>query len=273
MSIKAARRPKVALVLGSGGARGLAHIGVIEELQRHGLEIAYISGCSMGALVGGIYAAGKLDVYTRWVRGLERKDVFGLLDLSFGLQGLFKGERIISTLKEMIGDCDIGDLDIGFTAVATDLYEQREVWFNSGPLFDAIRASMAIPTVFTPWVVEGRVLVDGGLLNPLPIAPALNHQTDMIIAVNVSARREKPREADAEEAADPPGIFDVVSMSLDTMQAAIGRLKLAAYTPDLVVDIPRDACAFYEFYRAGDMIQLGRQRARTVLNSLVSRND
>ncbi len=267
MSTAESRRPKIALVLGSGGARGLAHIGVIEELQRHGLEIAYISGSSMGALVGGIYAAGKLDVYTEWVRGLERKDLFGLLDLSFGLQGLFKGDRIISTLREMIGDCDIGDLDIGFTAVATDLHDQREVWLNSGPLFDAIRASMAIPTVFTPWVYEGRVLVDGGLLNPLPIAPALNHQTDMIIAVNVSARREKVREPDAPEGAQPPGIFEVVSMSLDTMQAAIGRLKLAAYTPDLVIDIPRDACAFYEFYRAGDMIQLGRQRARRVLNS------
>ena len=270
MTTAFAQRPKVALVLGSGGARGLAHVGVIEELQRHGMEIAYISGCSIGALVGGIFAAGKLDVYAKWARSLERKDVFGLLDLSFGMQGLFKGDRIIATLREMIGDRDIDDLDIGFTAVATDLHEQREVWLNSGPLFDAIRASMAIPTVFTPWTYQGRVLVDGGLLNPLPIAPALNHQTDLIVAVNVNARREHPIVPARTSNTETPGIFDVVQMSLDTMQGAIGRLKLAAYSPDLVIDIPRDACAFYEFYRAGEMIQLGRQRAKMVLNSRTS---
>ncbi len=259
-------RPRIALVLGSGGARGLAHIGVIEELERHGMEISCIAGCSMGSLVGGMYAAGKLDVYTKWARSLERKDVFGLLDFSFDFRGLFKGDRIFDTLKEMVGDCDIEDLSIGFTAVATDLQEQREVWLNSGSLFDAMRASMAIPTILTPWVYQGRLLVDGGLLNPLPIAPVLNQHTDMIVAVNLNARRQAA--AAPEVPPQPPGIFDLVSMSLDTMQAAIGRLKLAAYSPDIVIDIPRDACAFYEFYRAAEMIELGRRRARSVLKAL-----
>jgi NTE family protein len=262
------RRSRIALVLGSGGARGLAHIGVIEELERYGMEITYISGCSMGSLVGGMYAAGKLDVYTKWARSLERKDVFGLLDFSFDFRGLFKGDRIFDTLKDMVGDREIDDLDIGYTAVATDLQEQREVWLSSGSLFDAMRASMAIPTILTPWVYQDRLLVDGGLLNPLPIAPALNQQTDLIVAVNLNARREK---RDTREAPlKPPGIFDLVSMSLDTMQGAIGRLKLAAYSPDIVIDIPRDACAFYEFYRAAEMIELGRKRARSVLNGLTS---
>jgi NTE family protein len=267
-----ARRPSsVALVLGSGGARGLAHIGVIEALEAAGLDISYISGCSMGALVGGIYAAGKLDVYSEWVAGLERRDVLGLLDLSFGLQGLFKGERIIGKLREMIGDRDIETLDIGFTAVATDLYEQREVWMNRGPLFDAIRASMAIPTIFTPWVYEGRVLVDGGLLNPLPIAPALNHQTDLIIAVDASGRNEKQVTATPAQHATVPGIVDVVSMTIETMQGAIGRLKLAAYSPDIVIAIPRDTCSFYEFYRAQELIDVGRERAARVLEQHAAR--
>lgn len=260
-----ARPPRVALVLGSGGARGLAHIGVIEALVATGFEIRYISGCSMGALVGGIYAAGKLDVYSEWVSGLERRDVLGLLDLSFGLQALFKGERIIGKLKEMIGDRNIEQLDIGYTAVATDLYEQREVWINRGPLFDAIRASMAIPTIFTPWIYEGRVLVDGGLLNPMPIAPALNHQTDLIIAVDASARDDKQVATTRAQQTAVPGIVDVVSMTIETMQGAIGRLKTAAYSPDIVIDIPREVCSFYEFYRARELIDYGRERAAGVL--------
>lgn len=260
-----ARPSRVALVLGSGGARGLAHIGVIEALVATGFEIRYISGCSMGALVGGIYAAGKLDVYSEWVSGLERRDVLGLLDLSFGLQGLFKGERIIGKLKEMIGDRNIEQLDIGYTAVATDLYEQREVWINRGPLFDAIRASMAIPTIFTPWIYEGRVLVDGGLLNPMPIAPALNHQTDLIIAVDASARDDKQVATTRAQQTTVPGIVDVVSMTIETMQGAIGRLKTAAYSPDIVIDIPREVCSFYEFYRARELIDYGRERAASVL--------
>jgi len=255
----------VALVLGSGGARGLAHIGVIAHLQSLGMEISYISGCSMGALVGGIYAAGELDAYAQWARKLERKDVIGLLDLSFGLQGLFKGERIIGALREITGEHNIEDLDVGFTAVATDLLEQREIWLNSGPLFDAIRASMAIPTIFTPWEYQGRVLVDGGLLNPLPIAPALNHATDLIIAVNASGRRSRELTEEESKAA-VPGIFDAMAMTLDTMQNAIARLKLAAYSPDIVIEIPRDVCTFYEFYRAGELIELGTEIAATTLS-------
>jgi NTE family protein len=252
-------------VLGSGGARGLAHIGVIRELLSLGMEIKYISGCSMGALVGGIYAAGELDAYSEWARRLERKDVISLLDLSFGFQGLFKGERIIGALKEITGERDIEDMDIGFTAIATDLLEQKEIWLNNGPLFDAIRASIAIPTIFTPWEYRGRILVDGGLLNPLPIAPALNHATDLIIAVNASGRRSRER-PDKEKSPAIPGIFDAMAMTMDTMQNAIARLKLAAYSPDIVIEIPRDVCTFYEFYRAEELIELGQKRAEATLS-------
>ncbi|MGD9386705.1 MAG: patatin-like phospholipase family protein [Gammaproteobacteria bacterium] len=274
---------RIALVLGSGGARGLAHIGVIQRLEELGHKVVYISGCSMGALVGGIYAAGQLPAYAEWARKLEKRDMFSLLDLAFGWKGLFKGDRLMGVLKELVGDHVIEDLPIGFTAVATDLAEQREVWLNRGSLFDAIRASIAIPTVFTPHPYLGRVLVDGGLLNPIPIAPALNQDADMIVAVNLNAhsRRSRQRVAElmqgedgpgggeAEGSKDPaadgpeiPSILDVVTTSLDVMQNSIARMKLASYTPDLVIDIPRDACLFYEFYRAKEMIALGYERAR-----------
>jgi len=282
---------RIVLALGAGGARGLAHIGVIQHLEELGHEIVYISGCSMGALVGGIYAAGQLEAYAEWARKLEKRDMFSLLDLAFGWKGLFKGDRLMGVLKELVGEHVIEDLPIGFTAVATDLLEQREIWLNKGPLFDAIRASIAIPTVFTPHTYLGRVLVDGGLLNPIPIAPALNQNADMIIAVNLNAYSRRSRERVAElmhedgeaataggqppeqgeepdEQAGPkvPGIVDVVTASLDLMQNSIARMKLASYTPDLVIDVPRDACLFYEFYRAEEMIALGRERARETLS-------
>lgn len=263
--VPAADRTRVSLVLGSGGARGLAHIGVIEVLEEQGYEISYIAGCSIGAMVGGIYAAGSLQAFKDWVTDLEAKDALSLLDFSFGWQGLFKGDRIIGVLREMVGEKNIEDLDLGFTAVATDLREQREIWFNSGPLFDAIRASIAIPSVLTPWEYQGRTLVDGGLLNPVPIAPALNQQADRIIAVNLNGRRSRAALDGSVGASGLPGFLDVMITSFETMQATITRLKLAAYTPDAVIEIPRDTCRFYEFNKAEQLIENGRQQAADIL--------
>lgn len=283
----------VSLVLGSGGARGYAHIGVIGWLEEQDFDIRSIAGSSMGALIGGIYAAGKLDVYAEWVRGLERRDVLLLLDLSFGRSGVFKGDRVIRALRDLIGEHNIEDLPVSFTAVATDLDAEKEVWLSKGDLFDTLRASIAIPTLFTPFPYMGRRLVDGGLINPLPIAPTLRDMTDLTIAVNLSGRAEpglepaavhnssvwqsayrrmfgefveellgkKPTEGEVEEM----GMFDIISQSLDTMQNTITRLKLAAYSPDIIIEIPKNACGFYEFDRADAMIELGRRRAEEAL--------
>ncbi len=184
------RKPQsISLVLGSGGARGLAQIGVIRWLEEHSdYQIRSIAGASMGAVVGGIYAAGQLDAYEAWVKTLRRQDVWRLLDFSFRGAGLIRGDRLIEKLRAMLGDTDIEQLPISFTAVATDIEREREVWLNSGSLFDAIRASIAIPTVFTPVRHKGRLLVDGGLLNPVPIAPTLNDDTDITLAVSLNGR-------------------------------------------------------------------------------------
>ncbi len=325
--------PTVSLVLGSGGARGYAHIGAIEELRAQGFDIRSISGSSMGALVGGIFAAGKLDAYRDWARALQRLDVLRMLDWTLSGGGFIKGDRIIEQIKTLIGDIRIEDLSISYTAVAVDLYAQREVWFSRGPLYDAIRASIAIPTVFRPHHYQGRTLVDGGLLNPVPITPTLRDLTDCTIAIDVNAQAEalhgKPAENDdatfgsigdalpslpaehAEGGVDPvaaapalavaasgapagalgasrrkiasfidsvlekrekkqalandPGVLELFARSLDIVQETVTRFKLAAQPPDLLIRVPRNVCAFYEFHRADEVIELGRQSARDAL--------
>jgi len=274
----------VSLVLGIGGARGLAHIGVIQWLTENGYDIRSIAGSSMGALVGGIYAAGKLEVYAGWVSTLERMQVLRLLDPAFGRSGLFKGERLMGVLRRLIGDFDIEDLPISFTAVATDLESGEEVWLRKGKLFDAIRASIATPLVFTPFRYGGRMLLDGGLVNPVPIAPTLNDTTELTVAVNlngpiesrppsapirdgstyrrrINAFIERLRYSKAKTPAVPVrGILDIALASMEAMQSTVTRLRLAAYSPDVMVEIPRNACGLLEFWRAEELIALGRER-------------
>ena len=286
----------VSLVLGSGGARGHAHIGVIRALHEMGFEVRNISGCSMGSVIGGIYAADKLDTYTEWAFELTRGDVVKLLDFSFSFRSLFKGERIFDVLKELVGDRKIEDLDKRFTAVATSLEDEEEVWLNSGSLFTAMRSSTAVPGVFSPVTLNGHTLVDGGLVNPLPIAPTLNDSTDLTIAVNLAGIDQDYTPPDAVEKdgeqknryrdriadflsglrdEDAPGssgsdfdAADLLVKSIDIMQGAIARFKLAAYAPDKTIDIPRNACSFFEFHRAEEMADLGYERARKVLEKL-----
>ena len=282
----------ISLVLGSGGARGYAHIGVIEELISQGFDIRSVAGSSMGALVGGVYAAGKLEAFRDWVLTLARFDVLKLLDVTVRGGGFIKGNRIISALREHVGEVNIEDLPISYTAVAVDLDAQREVWFSQGSLFHAIRASIAIPTIFRPHRYRGRLLVDGGLLNPLPVSPTLRDHTQATIAVDVNAPAEPLNEADDDRSAETddglvprvrrmfggkssansaadgsrdPSAIDLFARTLDTVQETITRLKLAAQPPDLLITIPRNVCTFYDFHRAESVIEWGRKRTREAL--------
>lgn len=330
----AGKRQTVALTLGSGGARGYAHIGAIEVLVERGYDIIAVSGCSMGALVGGMYAAGKMQAYKDWVTGLGQFDVLKLLDVTFNAVGAIRGEKIFSVVREMLGDIRIENLPIAFTAVATDLLAHKEIWFQEGPLDQAIRASVAIPSVVTPLVLNGRVLVDGALLNPLPIIPTISSHADLIIAVNLSGEDERRRRipdaafsSDAEgvdmdewvdtirekasrwfdwdtlkslaarkgesdetpedkisremrkkEAEKPEehetidwdklgiGKFDVMNLTIETMQSALVQYKLAGYPPDLLVNIPKNASRSYDYHKAPELIQLGRERMSVALD-------
>jgi NTE family protein len=183
---------RVALTLGSGGARGYAHIGVIEVLEARGYEIVAISGCSMGTVVGGIYAAGQLEAYRDWVRQLDYLDVLRLVDVTWSPMGAMRAHKVMSKLESLVGDVRIEDLAIPLTAVATDLVRQREVWFQNGSLLRAMRASIAVPGVITPLHLGDQVLVDGGLLNPLPIIPTMSAHADIVLAVNVTAQTPRP---------------------------------------------------------------------------------
>lgn len=177
---------RVALALGSGGARGYAHIGVIEVVRERGYEIVDIAGASMGALVGGVYAAGALEPYTAWARSLTQREVLRLLDPSLGAPGAIRAEKVLAKVSELLDGALIEDLPISFTAVATDLLARKEVWFQRGPVDAAIRASIALPTVITPVMINGRLLADGALMNPIPVSASAGSQADVTIAVSVS---------------------------------------------------------------------------------------
>ena len=285
----------VALVLGAGGARGMAQIGVIEAIQARGLQVLAIAGSSSGALVGGTFAAGKLGELRDWMRGTSRSAMLRLLDPGFGRPALFTGDNLVKALREIVGSPRIEDLPIDFTAVAVDLVRQREIWLRRGDMWDALRASFAIPGIFTPHVLHGRELVDGGLLAPLPITATRLSDAHRLIAVDMHGWPRTPQgaPADAEggETAAPPGavgrwwgrhfgndrdgdgkpdnrfgLSETMARALDTMQAQIARVQMAMDPPELVIRIPRDACQFYEFWRASELIEVGRNAAEKALD-------
>jgi len=325
---------RVALALGSGGARGYAHIGVIEELHERGHEIVGIAGSSMGALVGGLEAAGKLDEYTLWTSSLTQRAVLRLLDPSLSTPGMFRAEKILDAVREMIGKVTIEDLPIPFTAVSTDLIAGRSVWLQRGPLDDAIRASIAIPGVITPHVLDRRLLADGGILDPIPMAPIAAVNADVTIAISLSgddphADREPGSRPTAEwwnrmwrntsaslldtkaakalleypsarsmlgrftslgdedvgepePLADDPasatpqprlGSFELMNRTIDIAQSALARHTLAAYPPDLFIEVPRQVCRSLDFHRAAEIIDIGRELAIVALDALDSGGD
>jgi NTE family protein len=269
----------VSLVLGSGGARGMAHIGVIRWLEEHDYKIASISGCSMGALIGGFYAAGKLDVYRDWLKDLDVLGIIKLLDFK-GSGGLVSGTVLMQKLEALVGDHKIENLPIKFTAVASDISEEKEIWMSRGSLLSAIRASISLPLFFTPHLYEGRLLVDGGVLNPVPIAPTFHDNTDMTIAVNLGGKVDLDIQLPSREVIGDDsmsfkiteyfkqvklpdminfenGVYKVADSSFDAMQGTIARMKLAAYPPDVEIEVPRNLCGTLEFNRADEIIAYG----------------
>lgn len=273
---------RIALVLGAGGARGLAQIGVIEALEARGLRIAAIAGSSSGALIGGFHAAGRLPELHDWIVQLSRRRMLRLLDPVFG-GSLFHGRRLVDALRELLGDVRIEELPVDLTIVAVDLMRQREVWLRSGDLLDAIRASIAIPGIFTPSRIRGRDLVDGGVLAPLPITATRLSAAHRLIAVDMHGWPKRPPtdvplegplvDADGDGIPDALqqrsaiGLFELVARSIDTLQSQVARVQLALDPAELVIRIPRDACQFYEFWRARELIELGRERAEKALDA------
>ncbi|MBK3518548.1 patatin-like phospholipase family protein [Carboxylicivirga marina] len=280
------KQKTVSLVLGSGGARGLAHIGIIRWMEEHNYQIKAISGCSIGSVIGGIYASDQLDKFEEWVDNLDIIDIASYMDISWGVSGLIKGDKLINKLKEMLGDCTIEELPIKYTAVAADVKNEKEIWLSKGNLFDAIRASISLPLFLTPIVIDGVELIDGGVLNPIPIAPVFSDNTDLIIAVNLGAKPasdklvHKPTEPSngfsllnksvKATKGNQSGMYEIADSAFDAMQNTIARQKLAAYPPDYLIEIERNACGTLDFHRAEEKIELGYKKADELLKDLKS---
>lgn len=284
---------KVHIVLGSGGARGIAHIGVIELLEEQGYEIISVTGCSMGAVVGGMYCAGFLTTYKDWLLTLNKTRVFNLFDFTFTKQGFVKGERVLAQLEEFTGEQTIERLKIRFTAVATDMLHKKEVHFQSGNLYKALRASIGIPGVFTPVQQADSYMVDGGVLNPLPLNLVTRKEEELIVAVNLNGhsvpKQPEPAKTEQTENASDTwawlkaislsgkkkenesntlsySLFELLSTSYDFTQDKLTEMMIRFYPPDVLIEIPRNTCSSFEFYRAAELIALGKEAYKEGMN-------
>ena len=247
----------IALVLSGGGARGLAHIGVIKELLAMGYSINSITGTSMGALVGGLYACGKLDKFEEWVTQLTRYQMLRMLDFSWLNGGLIKGEKAINLLKSEIPNENIEDLAIPFRGISTDLLSQNAVVIESGKVYQAIHASIAIPGIFAPVFSDGKLLVDGGVLHNIPTKFAIKTTPkDLVVAVNVNAFVDN--EIQQKKKRIKVNLFKNSNRAIALMMETIGQFNLKENPPDKMINISRQSCELYEFYKAKEQIDVGR---------------
>lgn len=275
---------RVALALAGGGARGVAHIGAIEELERRGYEIAAVAGTSMGALVGGMYAAGHLEEFKEWMCSLDRYKVFGLVDFTFSAEGLVKGSRVIDAMKELIPDMRIEQMRLPFTAVSADLLTGREVVIERGGLYDAIRASIAIPSVFRPVHRDGMVLTDGGIVNPMPVNRVRREAGDLLVAVDVCAPFAVEGSGAVGGSVPAAGVnaigagraalrklpslnyYKLITASTEIMTQHLTRLMCRLYRPDVLVELSADRFGLFEFYRSREIAEAGAAAARQALD-------
>jgi NTE family protein len=292
------RKPRIGLALGAGGARGWAHIGVIRALQEAGVAPEIVCGSSMGSLIGAAYAGGTLERIEGWAQSLGWRDVLGLMDFTWR-GGLIRGEKLFDFFRARVEDRDIADFPLPFSAVATELHTGREVWLREGKALDAVRASIAIPGVFAPVLRGGQVLVDGGLVNPVPVSLCRAMGADIVIAVDLgwakigyyreraqAVARQKAEEnpawwsrfigiaeSDSEEpVARMPGALEVFLTSIDVMQVRVGRSRLAGEPADVLITPILPDFGMMEFHRAGEAIAEGRaatERVRAVLDHLL----
>ena len=290
---------KIALVLSGGGARGIAHIGVVDELIERGYEITAIAGTSMGSLVAGVFAMGKLKEFEEWIVKLDKKGIFHLVDFTLSTQGIIKGDRVLNKIKEIVGEGKIEDLPISYAAVATDIKNKTEVVFKEGSLFDAIRASISIPTVFTPVSLDNKLLVDGGLLNNLPNNHVDQSKSDYLFSVNVNAnipvlkleknKEEKETEENRyltrmkdflehmnifsnEKHEEHFGYFNLINRTISIMIDNNAQYNLKNFPPDALFEISRDTADTYDFFMAKTLVETGREVAKKVLDEFEAKH-
>ena len=282
----------VALVLSSGGARGLAHIGAIEELEAQGYRITSIAGCSMGALIGGVYAAGKLKEFREWMKTVDRKKMLELTDFSLSINHIAKGSRILEAIMEFVPDMPIEDLPIPYCAVATDLKAGREVVFDKGSLFDAIRASISLPSFYEPVQRDGMILIDGGVTNPIPLNRVARHEGDILVGVDVSGHDYKKQSEIQQELAEKRKrskslsqqilnklIPDNLEFNYYTMLSRVSSLMIRQNSilmaqlmkPDVLVDIQMSRYGGFDYDKSEQLIAIGRQKTQQALSKIITK--
>lgn len=299
---------RIGLALGSGSARGWAHVGVIKALLANDIRPDIVAGTSVGAIVGAVHASGHLDGFERWVRKLSRRQILSYLDLAVVSGGFFEGKRLADVFLENFGDINFADLELPFAAVATELYSGRERWLNEGSVVEALRASVSLPGLFTPAEVDGRLLVDGGLVSPVPVSLCYAMGADVVIAVNLNGdlvgrhlqqRREETAASDTATAdtggggagvidrltdslkerasefmaqfrqgGEVPGMFDVMATALNIMQDRITRSRMAGDPPDVVLNPRLSHIALLEFDRGAEAIEEGEASVARMLPAL-----
>ncbi len=283
-------KKNIALVLSSGGSRGLAQIGVINELESQGFNISSVSGASIGSVIGGLYAMGKLEEYSKWVCDFNKKEVWGFMDFTLKGNGLLKGERIFDRMKQFIPDMNIEDMPIPFTAVATDILNKKEVIFNHGSFYNAARASIAIPAVFTPVKENNTILIDGGILNPVPIKHIKRNSGDMLVVVNLYGDNELTPDIPEEENSSKGylqglkrnlsalmssgdkhsvGYYSLLNRSSSAMLQRIAELSIENHKPDLLINIPHDSANTFDFHKAKELIELGRNLTKEAITHTI----
>ena len=279
----------IALVLSSGGARGLAHIGVIEELESQGYHISSIAGCSMGALIGGVYATGKLAEFREWMKTIDRKKMLELTDFSFSLNHVAKGTRIIKAIMEFVPDVPIEDLPIPYCAVATDWKAGREVVISKGSLFEAIRASISLPSFYEPVRRDDMILIDGGVVNPIPLNRVKRHPGDLLVGVDVSGhdykaqwekqhrqaeiqKHDKSLKAKLLDMITPDNIdfnyYTLLSRTSSIMIRQNSLLMAQLTKPDLLIDIQMSRYGSFDYDKSEQLITVGHNKARKALETL-----
>jgi NTE family protein len=286
-------KKNIALVLSSGGAKGFAHVGVIQALERNGFTITSIAGTSMGSLIGGLYATGEMENLLKFIDTLDLLEVLKLTDFTVSNKGLVKGDKVIGRMKELVPDRNIEDLDIPYCAVATDIVNGKEKVFTSGKLYDAIRASISIPTVFKPVKIGEHFYVDGGVLNPIPINRVARKQHDIVVAVNVNAAipPEKKKETPIENKyieqikqmyskignlipknkTDSIGYFNLTTKSISLMLNQISEITIAQNPPDILINISNDQYGTFDFYKAKEIVATGDRAAEKAIKAYLKK--
>lgn len=275
----------ISLVLSSGGSKGLAHIGAINELEKQGFQISSVSGSSIGSVIGGLYAMGKLPEYTDWVKTLNKKAIWGLMDFTISTYGLLKGEKVFDKMKTFIPDMPIEKMNIPFAAVATDILNEKEVVFKSGSFYEAVRASVAIPTILTPVKHKGTILVDGGILNPVPIEHVARNENDILVVVSLYGEK-KDIDKKSTITKDKTqissrftglfknisrvmntgdkkslGYFSLLNASTSAMVHKMAKQNIEKYKPDIIISIPYDTSGTFDFHKAEKLIKMGESAA------------